>query len=79
MFANCLRFGTADTQGNSHGCGDANGGSAANNHVADYIGNLLVSLAGHVGFFSGQLRLVDEAYAVVGPFESLNHGLVIMD
>jgi hypothetical protein len=33
--------------------------------------------ADDVGFFGGQLRLIEEANALVGPFEGLNHGAVL--
>jgi hypothetical protein len=32
-----------------------------------------VGFAGYVNFFGRELRLVNEANALVGPFESLNH------
>jgi hypothetical protein len=36
-------------------------------------------LASHIHFFGRQLRLVNEAYAFVGPFESLNHGYLVIE
>ena len=47
----------------THGGSHTDRGCATNDHVADYVGDLLVSLAGDVNFFIGQLRLIDEAYA----------------
>ena len=67
-------LGIVHAQRDAHGCGHADRRCPAHHHVADDVGDLLMRLAGHVDFFGGQLRLVDEAYAVVGPFESLNHG-----
>ena len=56
------------------GC-DPNRGGAANHHVADHVRHLLMRLTEDVGFFRRQLRLVDEAYAGIGPLESLDHSL----
>jgi hypothetical protein len=61
----------------AHGGGYAYGGGSADYHVADYVGYLLVRGAGYVDFFGGQLRLIDEDYAAGGPFESLDHKLVV--
>ena len=61
----------------AHGSGDANGGRSADDHVADGVCDLLVRATGYIYFFSGQLRLIDEDYAVGRPFESLNHELVV--
>src|SRR6185437_9281079 len=60
-------------QRNTHGRGYANRRRAPHHHVADHVGHLVISLAGNVGLFGRQLGLVNEAYAGVGPFESLNH------
>ncbi len=72
-----LRF--ADTQRNAHCCRHSDGGRAANDHGADGVGHFFVGRAGDVGFFRGQLRLIDEAHARVGPFQSLDHDLVISE
>ena len=68
-----LRLGVFHAESNSHGRRNADGRRSTHHHGADDIGHLLVCFAGDVSFFRGQLRLVDEAYAVVSPFESLNH------
>ncbi len=72
-----LGFGVLHRESDAHSCSHADGRRAAHHHVADHIGDLFVRLAGHVSFFGGQLRLVDEAYALVGPFEGLNHDVVV--
>ena len=61
-------FGILHAQRDAHGRGHADGGRAAHHHGANDVGNLLVRLADDVGFLRGQLRLVDEADALVGPF-----------
>ena len=60
-------------QRDAHGRGYANRRRAPHHHVADHVGHLGIGLAGNVGLFGRQLGLVNEAYAGVGPFESLNH------
>ena len=62
-----------DGKRDAHGGGHADGGRSAHDHGYDHVGDLLMSGAVDVGFFGGQLRLINEAYAVVGPFEGLNH------
>ena len=59
VFGFGILYAECDTHGGSH----TDRGCATNDHVADYVGDLLVSLAGDVNFFIGQLRLIDEAYA----------------
>ena len=44
--------------------------------VTSVAGHLLTGAAGNVGLFRGQLRLIDEAHAGVGPFQGLNQGSV---
>ena len=70
-------FGIVHAEGNAHGGSHADGGRAAHHHIADHIGYLLMRLAGDVGFFGGQLRLIEEANALVGPFEGLDHASVV--
>src|SRR5579859_836951 len=70
-------FGIVYAERNAHGSRDADRRRPAHHHVADDVGYLLVCLAGDVGFFGRQLRLVDEAYAAVGPFKSLNHRKIV--
>ena len=74
---NIFGCGIIDAERDSHRGGDADGGCAAHNHVADHIRDLLMRRASYENFFSGQLRLIDEDYAVVGPFEGLNHKFVV--
>ena len=54
-------------------CSGRDGPGAADDHIADYVSDLPIGLAGDIDFFHGQLGLVDEAYAGFGPLESLNH------
>jgi len=64
-------------QRKAHAGGNADGRRSADNHVADYVGDLLVRGAGYIHFFGGQLRLIDEDYAAGGPFEGLDHESVV--
>jgi hypothetical protein len=65
--------GVLDAEGYAHGSGDADGGSAADDHVADDGGDLLVGGGENVGLFEGELGLVEEVDACGRPFESGNH------
>ena len=67
------RLRVANPEGHSHRRRDADGRRAANDHGADGVGNFLVALAGDVGLFRGQLRLIDEAHTGVRPFQGLDH------
>src|SRR5579863_5052210 len=72
-----LGFRVLHAERDAHGCRDADRRRAAHHHVADYVRDLLVRLAHDVDFFGRQLRLIEEAHALVGPFESLNHEFVV--
>jgi hypothetical protein len=50
-------------QGDSHGSCDANGGSAADHHGSDGVGNLKMVRAGDIDFFARQAGLIDHYYA----------------
>ena len=73
QIAAIFSLGILHPQRDAHGRGHANGRRAPHHHVADDVGDLGISLAGNVGLFGRQLGLVNEAYAGIGPFESLNH------
>ncbi len=66
-------FGIAYAERDAHGGGNSDRRRPAHHHIADDIGHLLVRGAGDIDFFRRQLRLIDEAYALIGPFKSLNH------
>ena len=57
-----------DADGHAHGGGDSDGGSAADDHVADDGGDLLVVGREDVGLFERELGLVEEVYAFGEPF-----------
>ena len=61
------------SQRNAHCRGHADGGRSTHDHGANDVGDLLMRRAGNVGLFRRQLRLINEAYAPVSPFEGLNH------
>ena len=69
-----LRLRIAHAERDAHRRGHANSRRAAHDHGSDRVGNFFVGLAGDVGFFRRELRLVDEAYARVRPFHSFDHG-----
>ena len=71
--SNRFGFGILHTQCDPHPSRNPNRRRAAHHHVANYVRDFLVSRAIDVCFFIRQLRLVNEAYAAFGPFESLNH------
>jgi hypothetical protein len=73
QFARGFCFGILCGQSNAHGCRHADRRRSTHHHGPDDVGNLLVRLAGDVGFFRGQLRLIDKTYALFSPLESLNH------
>ena len=73
QIADGFGFRILDRQSDAHGGGNADSGCSADDHGADDFGHLFMRLAGDVGFFHGQLRLVDEADALVGPFKGLDH------
>ena len=73
QFLRVARRRIAHAQGHAHGRGHANGGRAAHHHAANGLGHFLISAAGGVGLFRGQLRLVEDAHATGGPFQSLDH------
>src|ERR1700679_296746 len=58
-----------DSDGHAHGGRDADGRGSANDHVADDGGDLLVIGCEDVGFFEGELGLVEEVNAGGKPFE----------
>ncbi len=58
----------ADAEGYAHGGGDSDGRGAADDHVADDGGDLLVVGCEDVGLFEGELGLVEEVNAVGEPF-----------
>jgi hypothetical protein len=68
-----FRLGVVHAQRDTQRRGHANRRRAPHHHVADHIRDLLMRLAGHINFFGRQLRLVDEAHALVGPFQGLDH------
>src|SRR6267143_4068036 len=72
-----VSLGMLHSQGNAHRSGYANRWRAPHDHVTDGIRHLLVGGAGEVCFFGGQLPLIDEAHAGVGPFERLDHRTVL--
>ncbi len=63
----------ADAEGDAHGGGDSDGGRAADDHVADDGGDLLVVGGEDVGLLEGKLGLIEEVNAVGEPFEGGNH------
>ena len=67
------RGAAVDADGHAHGGRDADGGSAADDHVADDGGDLLVVGGEDVGLFEGELGLVEEVNAGWEPFEGGNH------
>jgi len=67
-------FGVLHAERNAHGGSHPDRRRTAHHHVADDVRDLLVCRAVYVHLFSRQLRLIDEAHALVGPFEGLNHG-----
>ena len=73
QIAAILSFRSLHPERDTHRRSHANGRRAPHHHVADDIGDLGVSLAGNVSLFGRQLRLINEAHAGIGPFESLNH------
>ena len=68
-----LRVRILHAERNAHCCRDPDCRRSAHHHVADHIGDLIVRGAGYISFFGGELGLIDEANAVLGPFESLDH------
>ncbi len=62
-----------DAEGHAHGGGDADRGRAADDHGGDGVRYFLVTSGEDVGFLKGQAGLVEEAYAVLCPFECGNH------
>jgi len=62
-----------DADGDAHGSGYTYGWSAADDHVADDGGDLLVVGGEDVGFFERKLGLVEEVYAFREPFEGRDH------
>src|SRR6202140_1965379 len=72
-----LGFGIIHAEGTAHRRRNADRRSPAHHHVADNVGHLLVRRAGDIHFFGRQVRLVDEAYALVSPLQSLNHESVV--
>jgi hypothetical protein len=68
-----------DADGYAHGRGDADGGSAADDHVADDGGDLLVVGREDVGLLEGEPGLVEEVNAGREPFEGGNHVLTSLD
>ncbi len=57
-----------DAYGHAHSGGDADGGSAADDHIADDGGDLLVVGRENVSLFERELGLVEEVYAFREPF-----------
>ena len=76
-FADTGSFGVLHAQRDSHSSGHPNGRCAAYYHRPNYIRYLFVRLTSDIGLFHWQLRLVDEAHAGVGPFESFDHQLIV--
>src|SRR5882724_716962 len=72
-----LGLAVACPEGDSHRRGHADRGRAAHHHVADGVRYLLVRLAEEVHLFVRELRLVDEADALLGPFEGFDHTLIL--
>ena len=72
-----FRFAVTCAQRNAHARSHADSGRAAHHHVADGVRDLLVRLGQQVHLFRGQLRLVDEADALRGPFQCFNHTLIL--
>ena len=73
------RGGVSRPQSNAHGRSHANGRCAAHDHGANSISHLLIAGAGDVGFFRGQLCLVNKAYARLCPFQGENHESLILE
>ena len=67
------RIGFCYTDRNSHRRRDTDRGSAANDHGADRVRDLLIGPAGYVGLFGGQAGLVDHDHAFVGPLNGFYH------
>ena len=65
--------GLEDAERNAHGRGHADGGRAANRHIADGFGNLRVGTAGDVRLFERQAALIDHDNACIGPFDGFDH------
>ena len=59
----------ARAEGNAHGGGHSNGRSATHNHGADGIGHFLIRAAGDPELLGGELGLVNEKYAGLGPLQ----------
>src|SRR6202007_1177887 len=70
-----FRLGVFHTERDAHRSSHPDGWCAAHNHGADGVCDLLIGGRGNVAFFSGQLRLIEEANTLVGPFERVNHAL----
>lgn len=72
-------FAAVDADGHSH-CGrDADGRRAADDHVADDCGDLLVVGREDVGLLQREFGLVEEVNAGGKPFEGGNHVLISLD
>ena len=68
-----VRRGVKNAKSGSHGCGDADGRRAANDHVADGFGDFAVIGVGVADFLGGKEALVEHDYAAVGPFDRLGN------
>src|SRR6202166_4741711 len=71
--SNVLRLRRLHSQRNPHGRRHPNRRRSAHHHRPDCVRHLLVRLASEIGFFRRQLRLVDEAHALLRPFKRVNH------
>ncbi len=64
-------------EGNSVGCGNTDGRSAADDHGDDDVGNLFVVSGEDVALLERELGLIDELYAFRGPGEGGNHAIPV--
>ena len=64
---------SSNAERDAHGGSYADGRGAADDHVADGGGYLLVSAAGDELFFERQARLIDHHGGAAGPLNGLNH------
>src|SRR6266581_4813142 len=65
--------GMQNAERGAHGGGDADGGSAADNHFADGFGDVAVVGVGVGDFLGGKAALVQYDDAAVGPFDRLGY------
>src|SRR6266487_2611434 len=71
--ADGFRGGMQNAERGAHGGGDADGGSAADDHFADGFGDVAVVGVGVGDFLGGKAALVEYDDAAVGPFDRLGY------